>query len=126
MGALAREQFTHRAAIRDAVLAYCRAHGMKRGVYLAAERIGMSERAARHAYEDGAFAADTERAARADAARLALVTEQLVRLCAEADELTRRGRGTYVDMAGAALDSSRRVLRASSHGGFQARQAVTP
>jgi hypothetical protein len=124
MGGSARVNLSHRAAIRDAVLAYCRAHRMKRGIYLAAERIGMSERAARHAYEDGAFAADAERAARADAARLALVTEQIVRLCAEADEITKRR--AYVDMAGAALDSSRRVLRAPSNGGFQARQAVTP
>jgi hypothetical protein len=125
MGADARERITHRSAIRAAILAYCKVHGIKRGIYLAAEQIGMSERAARHAYEDGAFAADAERAARADRARLALVTEQIVRLCAEADEITQRGR-MNVDMDRPSLDSGGGILRAASNGGFQAREAVTP
>ncbi len=98
----------HHGAVRAAIAAYVRTHGMKRGLFLAAQAIGMGERAARHAHAGGEFAADSARAARADAARLALLNEQIAQLRAEAAALEIRR--TDVEMAGACVDARSGVL----------------
>lgn len=113
-GARDRDDTPQHAAVTEAVTSFVRAHGKARGLFLAAQAIGIGERAARHAYEGTPFAADEERAARADAARLALLREQIARLHAEAEQLERRGANEEVlETARAALDSNRRVLRAA-------------
>ncbi len=72
----------------------------------------MGERAARHAYEGTQFAADETLAARADAARLVLLREQIARLHAEAEQLERRGADEEaLEMGRSSLDEGRRVLR---------------
>ena len=104
------------AAVKAAVLSFVRAHGKLRGLHLAAQAIGIGQRAARHAYEGTPFAADDERAARADAARLALLREQIARLRAEADELQRRGANDEaMAMAGTPMDRRGSVLRDARH-----------
>lgn len=77
----------HHRAVQEAVAAHVRALGTKRGLAVAAQRIGMGERAARHAHEGTEFAADAGRAARADAARLTLLREQIAQLQAEASSI---------------------------------------
>jgi hypothetical protein len=78
---------------RDAVIGcvreYVRQHGTKRGLHLAAEAMGISERVARHAHEGTPFAADTERAARADAARLRLLNDTIAALIELRDQVER-------------------------------------
>lgn len=99
-GAASRGETPHHGAVRAAIAAFVRVHGKKRGVFLAAEAIGMGERAARHAYEGSDFAADEERAARADAARLTLLLEQIAQLNAEAAQIHPRGMNVGKSMAG--------------------------
>lgn len=104
------------AAVRGAVGAFVRVHGTKRGLALAAEAIGIGERAARHAWEGTHFAADDDRAAAADAARLALAEEQLAQLRAEIEALEARRHGMGVDRPG--RDVARRardLLRSLVH-----------
>jgi hypothetical protein len=103
----------HHGAVRAAVAAFVRAFGRKRGLYLAAQAIGIGERAARHAHEGGPVAADPERARRADEARLALLNDEIQRLRAEAAELKR---SHHVGNDGARMDARGRVLRASRSG----------
>lgn len=117
-GAGGRESLPHRNAVIAAVRAFVRAHGIKRGVFLAAQAIGMGERAARHAYEGGDFAADRERAARADKARLDLLLEQIAQLHAEARQIDLRG--LHVGMAGASLDGARGVRDGAGQGVLRA------
>lgn len=121
--ALSWGEFDHRVAVREAVASFVRAHGRKRGLAMAAAAIGRGERAARHAHEGGDFAADAERAARADAARLALLTDQIRRLHAEAAEVAHRG--LHVAMAGQAMDARGGVLRRDGGALLQAGE-VTP
>jgi hypothetical protein len=103
-------------AVKAAVVSFVRAHGLKRGLHLAAQAIGIGQRAARHAYEGTPFAADEDRAARADAARLALLRDQIARLRAEADELQRRGANDEaMAMAGTPMDRRGSVLRGARH-----------
>jgi uncharacterized protein with von Willebrand factor type A (vWA) domain len=110
--------------VRECIAAFVRVHGRKRGLALAAQAIGMGERAARHAHEGGEFAADEARANRADAARFALLTEQLRQLQAEAAQLqTRR---LNVEMGSAALDERRGFLPGAGSLGLKARKALTP
>lgn len=118
---------------RDAVIGcvreYVRQHGTKRGLHLAAAAIGVSDRVARHAHEGTPFAADAERAARADAARLALLTETIAALVALRDEVEKqrheastndaviarvrtRPRGGAVANAGQRMDRSRHAVLA--------------
>lgn len=77
------------AAVYGCVREYVRQHGKKLGLYLAAEAIGISERVARHAYDGTPFAADAERAARADAARLKLLNDTIAALTALRDQVER-------------------------------------
>lgn len=123
-GALSWGDRAQREAVRECVAAYVRAHGRKRGLAMAAQAIGMGERAARHAHEGGDFAADADRASRADAARFQLLTEQLRQIQAEAALL--QSRRLDVAMGGAALDARRRVLHVASSGSLPARKALTP
>jgi hypothetical protein len=75
-----RRNSSDAATIQAAVKAYVRHYGVKQGLALAAEAIGMGERACKHAYQGTDFAADAMRAARADEARLRLVETQLAEL----------------------------------------------
>lgn len=84
-----RENSPLRRAVSGCVREYVRQHGFKRGIHLAAEAIGVSARVARHAYEGTPFAADDDRAARADAARLALLNDTIAQLCATRDQIER-------------------------------------
>src|SRR3954469_14873052 len=81
---------SYEAPIRAAVKAFVRHYGRKQGLALAAEAIGMGERAAQHAYEGTSFAADAMRAACADEARLRLVETQLAELRSEVDAVEQR------------------------------------
>lgn len=80
----------YEAPIRAAVKAFVRHYGRKQGFALAAEAIGMGERAVQHAYEGTSFAADALRAARADEARLRLVETQLAELRNAVADVERR------------------------------------
>lgn len=116
-GASSWEQCAHRAAVRDAVAAFVRAHGFKMGIHLAAKAIGISERVARHAHEGGSFAADGERAKKACDAHLALVNQQILQLNAEAARVGTRGLNVRsslargLALAGAALGRKGRAVR---------------
>lgn len=77
-------------AVKEAIVAFVRWHGCKRGFALAAAAIGMGERAARHAYEGDEFAADRERAIKATEAQLRLIDHQMAQLEAERVEVERR------------------------------------
>jgi len=103
---------SHKVAVLAAIRAYVRAHGKKRGLALAAEAIGMGERACRHAYDGGDFAADEERAHRADVARLDLLLAEINKLHAEAASITPRGL-SLAYMARAVADRGRGMVRAA-------------
>jgi hypothetical protein len=97
------------AAVRAAVAAFVRAYGIKLGLHLAAQEIGIGERAARHAHEGTYFAADDERARRADLARLRLLEKQLSALRAERDEIKRATHAAEVGARGALGSGDRRA-----------------
>jgi hypothetical protein len=85
-----RRNSSDAATIQAAVKAYVRHYGVKQGLALAAEAIGMGERACKHAYQGTDFAADAMRAARADEARLRLVETQLAELRSAVADVERR------------------------------------
>jgi hypothetical protein len=85
-----RRNSSDAATIQAAVKAYVRHYGVKQGLALAAEAIGMGERACKHAYQGTDFAADPLRAACADEARLRLVETQLAELRSEVDAVEQR------------------------------------
>lgn len=94
--------------IRAAVRAYAKHYGTKQGLALAAEAIGMGERACRHALEGTYFAADAERARCADEARLRLVETQLRELRTVVADVEQRN-AKREDAAGARDDRAGRV-----------------
>lgn len=99
-----REETPQHRAVKKCIAAYVRHYGLKQGIHLAAEAIGMGERAARHAHDGTYFAADEERAARADEARLFLAEQQLAQLRAEIEDVEGR---RHVAMDGANTHGAR-------------------
>jgi hypothetical protein len=108
-----RRNSSDAATIQAAVRAYVRHYGVKQGIALAAEAIGMGERAARHAYQGTDFAADAMRAACADEARLRLVETQLAELRSAVDAVEQRRTvhavASGIVAAGPDLDKRQRV-----------------
>lgn len=122
-GGLSWGERAQHTAVRECIASFVRIHGHKRGLHLAAQAIGMGERAARHAYEGGQFAADPERAARADDARFALLNDEIRRLHAEAAQLQHRRLNVAMDRP--ALDERGGVLHGAGVGRISTRPAMT-
>jgi hypothetical protein len=101
----ARRKSCHHIAVIEATAAYVRIHGRKRGLHLASQAIGMGERAVERALAGEEFAADAERAAKANETHLRLLRDYAAELRRRADELQRRMGvdGTPVDGARMAL-----------------------
>jgi hypothetical protein len=111
------------AAVREAVAAFVRRYGRKRGLHMAAQAIGIGEGAARNAHEGRHIAADDERARRADLARLELLQQEILRLHREAAEIAHRGLHVVTD--GPGVDARRRVLRGDGATLLRPREALT-
>ena len=110
------------AAVREAVAAFVRRHGRKRGLHLAAQAIGLGAGATRNAYEGRHIAADAERAHRADLARLELIEPQIAALRDEAREI--QNRGLDVGILGTPLDGGSGDMRRHGAAMLCAREAV--
>jgi hypothetical protein len=114
-----RRNSSDAATIQAAVKAYVRHYGVKQGLALAAEAIGMGERACKHAYQGTDFAADAMRAARADEARLRLVETQLAELRSAVDavEQRRTDHAVAIGTVAAGQNNDPRVGATGSRGG---------
>lgn len=119
-----RATIAQREAVTECIAAYVREFGLKRGLPLAAEAIGMGERAARHALHGGEFRADAERAARADQARLSLLIQQIADLHAQAAEIKQR-RGLHVGTPRPSMDDAGDILCCAGASLLPARGALT-
>lgn len=120
-----RATIAQREAVTECIAAYVREFGMKCGLPLAAEAIGMGERAARHALHGGEFRADAERAARADQARLNLLITQIADLHAQAEQIKAKRRGLHVGTPRPSMDDAGDILCCAGASLLPARGALT-